>query len=81
MVAYEKANIKDFIKLFQDNRNGNDAKILLVSAEIENISDIREISETLLHNNGIYILIPPINCSELNEDVDKRMTRARQVRK
>jgi hypothetical protein len=80
-MAYDKAQVEDYIKLFQRKEKGSDIRILLVSAELKDTSDIKGILETALRNNGIYLLIPPITCGELNDDVDKRMARARLVRK
>lgn len=80
-MAYDKAQVEDYIKLFQRKEKGSDIRILLASAELKDNDDIKRFSETALRNNGIYLLIPPITCGELNDDVDKRMARARLVRK
>jgi hypothetical protein len=79
--AYDEAQIADFIKLFQGKKNDGDIRILLASSEIRDIRKIDEISKKILQENGIYLLMPPITCSELDDDVDKRMARARLVRK
>lgn len=79
--AYDESQIETYIQLFQENANNTDIRILLVSAELRNIGEIDAISKKILQNNGIYLLIPPITCSELDDDVDNRMARARLVRK
>jgi hypothetical protein len=80
-MAYDKAQVEDYIRLFQRKEKGSDIRILLASAELKDSDDIKRFSETALRNNGIYLLIPPITCGELNDDVDKRMAKTRLVRK
>ncbi|MCW3129368.1 MAG: SMI1/KNR4 family protein [Methanophagales archaeon] len=81
LMSGDKAELENDIKLLQEKGTGRGIKVLLASAELKDLDGIQKISEAALQNGGIHLLFPSFTCSELDEEVDKRMARARMVRK
>lgn len=65
-------------------RTKGDIKILLtsdeISKEVKNINNIKEILEKF-ERKGVYLLLAPFTCRELDDEVDKKMAQARIMRK
>lgn len=80
-ISDDKAWLEANIKFLQEKGIGGDIKALLASAELKGLDGIQKISEEALQNRGIHLLFPSLACSELDEEVDERMARARVVRK
>lgn len=76
----DKDKFKSYINLLKKEKNNGSIKALLSSEELKESNDLEEISKNFRKEN-IYLLLPPFSCKELNEEVDKRMSKARLIRK
>lgn len=72
--------IKDYFNLLKRKKVQNSIKALLGSEELKELENLKEILEKFKKKN-IYLVLPSFNCKELDEEVDKRMGKARLIRK
>lgn len=77
----ETKRIVEDVKRLYGLKKVEKENIVLYSAEFGNVPNIKKIVEEILKKTGILLLISPFSCNELDEEVKRRMTRARLVRR
>ena len=71
---------EDYFNLLKEEKLPDSIKILLASDEMKDCSELMEISEKFKKEN-IHLVLPAFNCKDLDEEVNKRMAKARLIRK
>jgi len=69
-----------YFDLLKKEKMQNSVRILLGSEELRDSNDLKKISEKFRKKN-VHLALPSFSCKELDEEVDKRMAKARLIRK
>lgn len=76
----EKRIVEDITHLYGVSSQSTQ-KFILYGAEVQRVPSVKKLAEIAEQKAGIQLLSAPFSCSELDQEVERRMARARMVRK
>jgi hypothetical protein len=77
----EEKRIENDIEHLKQMERNDTRKCILYSAEFHEIRDIKEIAANAEKEAGVRVLIAPFSCREIDQEVERRIRRARMVRR